>query len=92
MRGVVVSIQPKPEKGLRGLTSFNPFSVLPVSIQPKPEKGLRAQEHLSPEFQKRKGFNPAEAREGFKRYLLLSKRLFSICFNPAEAREGFKSG
>ena len=36
------------------------------------------------------GFNPAEAREGFKRnnLILLDGCIFS--FNPAEAREGFK--
>ena len=36
-------------------------------------------------------FNPAEAREGFKRKELTRAKQNTSGFNPAEAREGFKS-
>ncbi len=40
--------------------------ILKVSIQPKQEKGLRALKESNKE-EHADGFNPAEAREGFKR-------------------------
>ncbi len=60
-----------------------------VSIQPKQEKGLR-DETKTPWMKVCLCFNPAEAREGFKRQELKLITVMQKSFNPAEAREGFK--
>ena len=63
----VVSIQPKPKKGLVAeFTKYADFRKIRVSIQPKPKKGLvdKFQNSLK---EVNSGFNPAEAEEGFSR-------------------------
>ena len=63
-QGVIVSIQPKPKKGLVGQLALAANVRYEVSIQPKPKKGLVAFK-CTKHFPKFKGFNPAEAEEGF---------------------------
>ena len=64
-----------------------------VSIQPKPKKGLVDDVILFLLAWNKKGFNPAEAEEGFSSWFVRSlNKLYHNCFNPAEAEEGFSSG
>ena len=60
-----------------------------VSIQPKQENGLR--DNLQDAHNEAlRCFNPAEAREWFKRGCCYCSAGSKSGFNPAEAREWFK--
>ena len=65
---LIVSIQPKPKKGLVVDAKVSSSLKIGVSIQPKPKKGLV---DTYPEWYhyEDSGFNPAEAEEGFSRYV-----------------------
>gem|GEM_PF-3288388 len=60
-----------------------------VSIQPKQETGLRVV-LLAVAVHIATSFNPAEARDGFKRQKIQMMQKRIQRFNPAEARDGFK--
>ena len=62
----LVSIQPKPKKGLKEEPPKHCIFILAtVSIQPKPKKGLKGDNKTGFCFVALR-FNPAEAEEGFK--------------------------
>ena len=62
----IVSIQPKPKKGLKASHEKMVLNSIYVSIQPKPKKGLKDTSQISNDNLKLWSFNPAEAEEGFK--------------------------
>ena len=68
---MIVSIQPKPKKGLEVYYSGQYVSIrIKVSIQPKPKKGLEALGSLI-EIIQSYCFNPAEAEEGFRSIFII---------------------
>ena len=86
---IIVSIQPKPKKGLVAIRLSLPFyGCLDVSIQPKPKKGLVETLIYVVDIKGGVSIQP-KPKKGLVVKLLSLQHLCPSCFNPAEAEEGF---
>ena len=75
-----VSIQPKPDNGFKvEFAAVRHGDQVRVSIQPKPENGLKEMKKLSLGAEVVR-FNPAEAREWFKRRVSARKSGYNFKF------------